>query len=103
MGFFVCGFHVAFIAAHFPAFVAEMCATPEGPATELGALSLSIVGLANFIGTLIVGQLGARLPKPYILASIYALRSLVIFVFISAADHARLGRSSSPSPWACCG
>ena len=83
VGFFVCGFHVAFIAAHFPAFVAEVCATPEGPATELGALTLSIVGMANFIGTLIVGQLGARLPKPYILSSIYALRAVVIGVFIS--------------------
>ncbi len=83
VGFFVCGFHVAFISAHFPAFVAEVCATPEGPATELGAITLSIVGLANFIGTLIVGQLGARYPKPYILATIYAMRALVIFVFIS--------------------
>lgn len=83
IGFFVCGFHVAFIAAHFPAFVAEMCATPEGPATELGALTLSIVGLANFVGTLIVGQLGARYPKPWILSSIYALRAVVILVFIS--------------------
>ena len=83
LGFFVCGFHVAFIAAHFPAFVAEMCATPDGPATELGALTLSIVGFANFVGTLIVGQLGARYPKPYILSAIYALRALVIFVFIS--------------------
>jgi MFS family permease len=83
LGFFVCGFHVAFIAAHFPAFVAEVCATPDGPATELGALTLSIVGFANFVGTLIVGQLGARLPKPYILSSIYALRAIVIFTFIS--------------------
>lgn len=83
MGFFVCGFHVAFIASHFPAFVAEMCATPEGPATELGAISLSIVGLANIVGTLLAGQLGARFPKPYILSSIYALRAFLIFVFIS--------------------
>ena len=83
IGFFVCGFHVAFIGAHFPAFVAEVCATPEGPATELGAWTLSIVGLANFIGTLIVGQLGARYPKPYILSSIYFMRAVVIFVFIS--------------------
>lgn len=82
-GFFVCGFHVAFIAAHFPAFVAEMCATPDGPATELGAMTLSVVGAANFISTLIVGRLGAIFPKPYILSSIYALRALVIFVFIS--------------------
>lgn len=83
LGFFVCGFHVAFIAAHFPAFVAEVCATPEGPATELGAWTLSIVGFANFVGTLIVGQLGARFPKPYILSAIYALRAVVIFVFIT--------------------
>ena len=83
VGFFVCGFHVAAIAAHFPAFVAEMCATPEGPATELGALTLSLVGLGNFVGTLIVGQLGARFPKPYLLSAIYALRALVILVFIS--------------------
>ena len=82
IGFFVCGFHVAFIAAHFPAFVAEVCATPAGPATELGAWSLSIVGFANFVGTLIVGQLGARFPKPYLLSAIYALRAVVIFVFI---------------------
>ncbi len=82
-GFFVCGFHVAFIAAHFPAFVAEMCATPDGPATELGAWTLSIVGLANFISTLLVGRLGAIFPKPYILSAIYTLRALVIAVFIS--------------------
>ncbi|MEL7154926.1 MAG: MFS transporter, partial [Pseudomonadota bacterium] len=83
IGFFVCGFHVAFLAAHLPAFVAEMCATPEGPATELGAATLSIVGFANFVGTLIVGQLGAKYPKPWILSSIYALRAVVILTFIS--------------------
>ena len=83
IGFFVCGFHVAFLSAHLPAFVAEMCATPEGPATELGALTLSIIGFANFVGTLIVGQLGARFSKPYILSAIYALRAVVILVFIS--------------------
>lgn len=82
-GFFVCGFHVAFLSAHLPAFIAEMCATPEGPATELGALSLSIVGFANFVGTLIVGQLAARLPKPWILSAIYALRAVVFTVFIA--------------------
>lgn len=83
LGFFVCGFHVAFLSAHLPAFVAEMCATVDGPATELGALTLSIVGFANFVGTLIVGQLGARYPKPWILSAIYALRSIVILAFIS--------------------
>ncbi|MEM0987932.1 MAG: MFS transporter [Pseudomonadota bacterium] len=104
MGFFVCGFHVAFIASHFPAFVAEVCApfvdadgvlqafsleglgidiSLELSAAALGALTLSIVGFANFVGTLIVGPMGARYPKPYILSAIYALRAVVIFAFIS--------------------
>lgn len=104
LGFFVCGFHVAFLSAHLPAFVARVCApfigadgTLEGLSFELfgseigiettalglGALTLSVVGFANFVGTLIVGQLGARYPKPWILSAIYALRALVIFLFIS--------------------
>lgn len=83
VGFFVCGFHVSFIGAHFPAFVAEMCATPEGPATALGALTLSIVGAANFVGTLAVGRLGTWLPKPWILSAIYGLRAVVIAAFIA--------------------
>lgn len=82
-GFFVCGFHVAFIAAHFPAFVAEACGTAGAPATELGALTLSIVGAANFFSTLAFGRLGGVFPKPWLLSSIYAMRALVIAVFIS--------------------
>ncbi|MEM7188435.1 MAG: MFS transporter [Pseudomonadota bacterium] len=83
LGFFVCGFHVAFISAHFPAFVAEMCATAEGPATELGALSLSLVGVANFFATILVGRLASYVPRPYLLSGLYALRSLAILVFVS--------------------
>ncbi len=88
LGFFVCGFHVAFITAHFPAYVAEVCAsftlfgrevTPEA----LGAATISIVGLANVAGTLLAGQLGARLPKPYVLSAIYALRAVVILAFVT--------------------
>lgn len=83
-GFFVCGFHVAFIAAHFPAYVAEMCGTVEGgPATALGAATISIIGGANVIGTFMAGRLGAIYPKPYVLSAIYALRALVILAFIS--------------------
>lgn len=87
-GFFVCGFHVAFISAHFPAFVAEMCAgTGAGgeviPATALGAATLSIVGAGNVIGTFLAGRLGAVYPKPWVLSAIYALRALVILAFIS--------------------
>ena len=78
LGFFVCGFHVAFITVHFPAFVTEMCGDPA-----LGLQALGIVGLANIFGSLGAGYLGSRFPKPYILSAIYALRALVIFLFIS--------------------
>ncbi|MEM6421784.1 MAG: MFS transporter, partial [Pseudomonadota bacterium] len=78
LGFFVCGFHIAFLTAHFPGFVAEMCNS-----VTLGATALSIIGLANVGGTLLAGQLGARYPKPYILSAIYALRAVVILIFIS--------------------
>jgi MFS family permease len=89
LGFFVCGFHVAFISAHFPAYVAEVCSsftlmgrevTPEA----LGAATISLIGLANVAGTLIASQLGARFPKPYVLSAIYALRAVVILAFVTA-------------------
>lgn len=77
-GFFVCGFHVAFIAVHFPAFVSEMCGDPA-----LGLQALTVIGAMNILGSLAAGQLGARFPKPYVLSAIYALRAMVIFIFIS--------------------
>jgi MFS family permease len=89
LGLFVCGFHVAFITAHFPAYVAEVCApftlmgaeiTPEA----LGAATIAIVGAANVVGTFASGQLGARYPKPYLLSAIYGLRAVAILLFIMA-------------------
>ena len=78
IGFFVCGFHLAFISIHFPAFVAERCGDPA-----LGLQALTLVGATNIIGTILAGHLGAWLPKPYLLSGIYALRALLITVFIS--------------------
>lgn len=77
-GFFVCGFHLAFIAVHFPAFVNEMCGDPA-----LGLQALGVVGLANIAGSYAAGWLAGRFPKQYLLSAIYALRALVIFLFIS--------------------
>ena len=77
LGVFVCGFHVAFISAHFPAYVYETCGS-----LALGGAAIGIVGAGNVVGTYITGQLGARYRKPWILSAIYALRALVIFVFI---------------------
>ena len=84
-GFFVCGFHLAFITAHFPNFVQNYCLSSASE-TELrafGLQALSLVGFANIFGTLFASHLGTRFPKPYVLASIYALRAVIILVFIS--------------------
>ncbi|WP_299937361.1 MFS transporter [uncultured Pelagimonas sp.] len=92
LGFFSCGYQLAFVTAHFPAFVREMC----GPimagglldsigistTSMLGAVSLSFIGVFNIIGTLSAGWLGNRYSKKYLLAGIYTLRTIVAAVFI---------------------
>lgn len=77
LGFFVCGFHIAFIVAHMPTFIA-MCGLPS----SVAGLSLGIVGLFNIAGTLLSGYLAGRLPKRYVLSGIYALRGVLILVFL---------------------
>lgn len=92
LGFFSCGYQVAFLTAHFPAFVTEVCG-PIAPGSllhtagvtttsALGAVSLMLIGAANVAGTLFAGWLGNRFPKKYILASIYLGRTLVGTIFI---------------------
>jgi len=76
-GFFVCGFHVTFIATHLPAFI-----TDRGAAPALGAVALALIGFGNIIGSLTCGVLGGRYPKKRVLAGLYLLRSVVITLFI---------------------
>jgi len=78
LGFFVCGFHVGFLTAHLPPYVAEVCGS-----VALGAATLSIIGGANIAGTYFFGRLGSRYPKPYVLSSIYAGRAVVILAFLA--------------------
>jgi MFS family permease len=73
MGFFVCGFHVAFIAVHFPAYVADL-----GLPVEVGAYALALVGLFNIAGAFLAGVVGQRFSKRYSLSVIYFARALVI-------------------------
>ncbi len=84
-GFFVCGFHLAFITAHLPNYVQNFCVSSTSPdeLRALGLQALALAGFANIFGTLFASRLGTRFPKPYVLAAIYALRALVIIVFIS--------------------
>ncbi len=91
LGFFSCGFQLAFITAHFPAFITEasspiiqgsiislVCSSVEG----LGALSMALIGLFNIIGCLVAGALGKGYTKKYLLSLIYAGRTISAILFI---------------------
>ena len=92
MGFFSCGYQLAFVVAHFPAMVVEMC----GPISDtsflhsfgisttsaLGAAALGLIGVCNIAGTLAAGWLGNRFSKKYLLAGIYTLRTIFAAAFI---------------------
>jgi len=76
-GFFVCGFHVAFITAHMPAFL-----TDNGFDPKIGAWSIAIIGLCNVVGAYLSGILSGRLPKRYLLVFIYLGRAVAITLFL---------------------
>ncbi len=76
-GFFVCGFHVVFIAVHLPAYLAD-----KGLPPHIAVTALMLIGLFNIVGTFGAGWLGARMPKRYILSTIYLCRSIVIALFV---------------------
>jgi len=83
MGFFVCGFHVTFIALHLPADLIS-----KGISAEVAGWSLAIIGVTNIIGTLSFGWLGTKVKKPVPLASIYLMRSLTITIFVLSPPSA---------------
>ncbi|MBL9056477.1 MAG: MFS transporter [Rhodobacteraceae bacterium] len=92
LGFFSCGYQLAFITAHFPAFVTEMCAAIDpsgmlaslgvGSTSALGAVAISVIGLANIAGTITAGWLGKTYTKKYLLAGLYLGRTIVAALFI---------------------
>ena len=78
-GYFVCGFQLAFITVHFPAYLVD-----KGLSANVGMFALALVGLFNIFGSLASGALGARYTKKFLLSSIYFLRSIAIALFILA-------------------
>lgn len=92
LGFFSCGYQLAFVTAHFPAFVTEVCAAidPSGilasvginTTSQLGAWAIALIGAANIAGTLYAGYLGKRYSKKYLLAGIYLGRTIAAAAFI---------------------
>lgn len=91
IGFFSCGYQIAFITAHFPALVTELCGPIQAggllhtigitTTSALGALAISMIGLANIAGTLLAGWAGSRFPRKYLLAGIYTGRTIVAAAF----------------------
>lgn len=83
LGFFVCGFHVAFITVHFPAYVRDL-----GLAPQVGAWAIAIIGLFNIVGSFLSGLAGQRWPKKDGLVVIYSLRAVAITALLLADKSA---------------
>ncbi len=94
VGFFSCGYQLAFITAHFPAFATEMTFAESietsgwcgdlgiDSTAALGGLAISVIGAANILGTLLAGWAGNRYGKKWLLSGIYAGRSIAAAWFI---------------------
>jgi MFS family permease len=78
LGFFTCGFQLAFITVHLPAFLVD-----RGISTQIGGWVLAAIGLFNIIGSISVGWIQNFIPKRYILSAIYFVRALSTIAFIS--------------------
>lgn len=76
-GYFVCGFHVAFIVTHFPAYVVDLGLSPE-----LGAWAIGVVGTVNVASAIVAGILGDKYSKKYLLSALYMGRTIAIVVFM---------------------
>jgi MFS family permease len=83
LGFFTCGFQLAFITVHLPAYLVD-----RGLSANVGGWTIAAIGLFNIVGSLAAGWLGNRMPKRYILSAIYFARALAVLVFISVPPSA---------------
>jgi len=90
-GFFSCGFQLAFITAHFPAFIAEssspivqgsLISIVCNSVASLGALSIALIGLFNIVGSITAGAMGKHFTKKYLLSVIYTGRTIAAITFI---------------------
>jgi MFS family permease len=77
LGFFTCGFQLAFTTVHLPAYLLD-----RGLSAQVGGWTLATIGLFNIVGSISSGYLGSRMPKRYILSIIYFCRAISIVAFV---------------------
>jgi MFS family permease len=77
LGFFTCGFQIAFITVHLPAYLVD-----RGLSASVGGWTIAVIGLFNIVGSITSGWLGGRMPKRYLLSFIYFVRAAAILAFI---------------------
>lgn len=77
-GFLACGFQLAFIATHLPAYLID-----RGLGPQAGVAALATIALANIVGIWACGVLGGRLRQTHLLAAIYATRAVAIALFVA--------------------
>jgi MFS family permease len=77
LGFFTCGFQLGFTTVHLPAYLLD-----RGLSAEVGGWTLAVIGLFNIVGSIASGVLGGRMPKRYILSTIYFCRAISIAAFV---------------------
>ena len=78
IGFFTCGFQLAFVTVHLPAYLLD-----RGLSADVGAWTIGFIGLFNIFGSILAGWLGNRMPKRFILSAIYLGRALAVVAFIT--------------------
>ena len=78
LGFFTCGFQLAFVTVHFQKYVVE-----SGIPAQVGYWAFALVGICNIFGSLFSGYLSGIMPKRWVLSAIYLLRALVTLLFIA--------------------
>jgi MFS family permease len=76
-GFFVCGFHIAFVTTHLPPYLGDL-----GFSASLAAWSVALIGLFNVVGAYTAGVLGGRMSKRLLLSGIYFSRALAFLLFV---------------------
>jgi MFS family permease len=78
LGFFTCGFQLAFVTAHLPSYLID-----RGLSADVGGWTIAIIGLFNIVGSMSAGYLGNYVPMRFILSTIYLIRAISIAIFIT--------------------